>query len=278
MASQNTASMTHTFQAHDGETLLSEVVSVRCILLPGILTITGYDASSHVLMIRHSNEGKVNGTWNPHFFEQHFLNEPLLTMPQQVKTIFIGSEHQLIVPDALYDEAESGKWLRSLYHLHPEDIVLASVAKGEEAHYMLSIPVKMQALLHSYFPEANVLPLAAYQLNRPAQDGNLLRCLIAGNTVMATLYNGGKLCWHQVFGYEDIADIAWQFTTLCREQQIQPVDLKLEATTLTDEDYDMMLELETFFPKIQWSGSETGRQGHWSPVIFLAQQLYQCAL
>jgi hypothetical protein len=276
MASQNTAATVHTFQAHDEDTLVSEVASVRCILLPGSLTVAGYNSEGLVLMVRHTDA--PGGEWEPHFFEHQFLNEPLLALPQQTRALFIGSPYQLIVPDALYDAAESGRWLRSLYHLHPEDSVLASVAKGEEAHYLISLPVKMQALLHKYFPEADVLPLAAYQLMKPATDTPLLRCLIGSREVMATLYNKGKLTWHQVFTYDEVTDIAWKFASLCREYHIALMDLQLEATALCDGCYDQILELETFLPKIQWSGNDLGGQVYWSPVISLLQQLYTCAL
>ncbi len=277
MASQNIAATAHTFKAHDADTLLSEVATVRCILMAGSLTIAGYSDEGAVLAVKYHGYANPRNEWMPNFFEHQFLNEALLAMPQQVSAVFIGSAHQLIVPDALYDAAESGKWLRSLYHLHPEDSVLASEAKGEEAHYLLSMPVKMQALLHKYFPAANVLPLAAYQLKKPMESGNVLRCLISANEVMATLHQDQKLLWHQVFAYDEVTDIAWQLAQLCKEHHIPPIDLKLEVSTLCDSCFDEVLELETFFPKIKWDGKDGGSQGHWSPVTYLLQQLYECA-
>lgn len=276
MFSQNSAATAHTFQAHDADTLLSEVTSVRCILLAGSLTIAGYSDTGAVLAVKHHNYASPRNEWMPNFFEHLFLHEPLLAMAQQVSTVFIGSAHQLIVPDVLYDAAESGKWLRALYHLHPEDSVLASEAKSEEAHYLLSMPVKMQALLHKYFPSANVLPLAAYQFKKPAGAGSVVRCLISGNEVMGTLHRDEQLLWHQLFQYDDVSDIAWQFARLCKEYDVPPIDLKLEVATLCDGCYDDVLELETFFPKIKWAGKEHS-QGEWSPVNYLLQQLYECA-
>jgi hypothetical protein len=84
------------------------------------------------------------------------------------------------------------------------------------------------------------------------------------------------LRWHQVFNYEQVADIAWQFASLSKDQGIQQIDLHLEVTTLSADTYDHVLELETYFPKIKWSGRDIAGS-HWAPVIYLAQQLYQCA-
>lgn len=277
MTSLTTATTAHSFQAHDADTLLGEVTSVRCVLMAGSLTVAAYNDAGAVLAVKHNSYASPRNEWMPNFFEHQFLNEPLLAMGQQVSAVFIGSANQLVVPDAFYDAAESGKWLRSLYHLHPEDSVLVSEARSEEAHYLLSMPVKMQALLHKYFPSANVLPLAAYQLKKPAEKGALLRCLISGNEVMATLHTDGQLLWHQVFPYDAVTDIAWQFAQLSKEYHIPPIDMKVEVATLCDGCYDDVLELETFFPKIKWAGKENNIQGHWSPVTYLLQQLYECA-
>lgn len=276
MAAPNISTKAYSFRAHDGDTLLSEVVGVRCVLMPGSLTIGGYNEHGDVLAVGHHTYASPRNEWLPSFFEQQFLNEPLLMMGFQVSAVFIGSAHQMLVPDALYDATESGKWLRKLYHLHPEDSVLASEAKSEEAHYLLAVPVKMQALIHKYFPAADVLPLAAYQLKSTGAKAPLLRCLLTGNEVMATLHADGKLLWHQVFDYEVVEDIAWHFAQLCKEHGIPLIDLRLQVTTLCDGCYNDVLELETFFPKIKWA-SRDGSSGEWSPVTYLLEQVYTCA-
>lgn len=268
------------YPATGHDTLLSEVRDVHCILMPRALLITGFSQEGRILMARYNSYDRELPGWNAGFFEQEFGSEPMLRTPGQVKAIFIGSREELLIPNDLYQESAARKWMESLQAICPDDVLYGYDTRSADAQYAFALPAAMDKLLHRYFGDTRIIPLAAYQFHKPAAGvPNLFQCLIAQDTVIATLHQGGKLFWHQHFSYQTAEDIAWQVASLCRELSIPRVDLTIECTTLCDDCYDLGPELERYFPKIRWSvGSGGDGPDAWAPVVYLAQQLYACAL
>jgi hypothetical protein len=148
-----------------------------------------------------------------------------------------------------------------------------------EAEYVYAVPQAIEKLLHRYFGETPIIPLAAYQFHKvDAGIPYLAQCLITQDTVIASLHQYGKLQWHQQFPYSSVEDIAWQLAYLCRELAIPRIDLNIQCTMLCDTCFDIATELEQFFPKMKWSLALDSINDPWSPVVYLLQQLYACAL
>lgn len=277
MSSQVIADNHFVYHAHERDTLLSEVVASVCILLPRSFAVAGFGADGKVLVIKHIIAAAPRQEWDAAFFEYDFLNEPLLAIPSQLKAVFIAGDHTLAIPDDLYDADALRLWMNSLHHIPADDLLDTYSAVTDKLHYAFTLPVAIQKIISRYFTDARVLPAAAYQFFKPKtrKDANM-QCLITAESVTATLRIDGRLIWHQVFGYDTPEDIAWQFTYLCKTHQVHAIDLHVEATTLSSRDYQILPELETFFPKIEWSDRQMKNEGYWAPAIFLMQQLYAC--
>lgn len=274
-----TASTQYTYKAHERDTLLSEVSSVQLVLLPRALAIAGFTEDGQVLMVHYTAASTEHIDWGCDFFEHQFINEPLLGVPQQVKSLFVGSPYQLIIPDALYDERSTRSWLKNLYSILPDDWITEYHSEWDQAWYRMAIPRELHKLLTRYFGHTAVLPLAAPQFYKPdTSKAHLVQCIISGDLVFATLREQGKLQWHKVFEYSNVEDIAWQFAHICKQRGIRQIELRIEGTILCETCYDQLTELETFFPKIKWSAHSHSDEGHWAPVIWAMQQLYACAL
>lgn len=279
MSSQVITHNHHVYQAHERDTLLSEVVASVCILLPGALTIAGFGADGTVLIIKNNVSSQPATEWDASFFEYELLNEPLLAIPSQLKAVYIAGEHTLPIPDALYDADALALWMNSLHHFPTDSILDTYNAVADKLHYAYLVPEPIHNIITRYFNAAAILPAAAYQFYKPQNRKDAhVQCLISDNTVMASLRNDGHLLWHQVFNYAEPEDIAWQFTHIAKSHHIHPIDLNIEATTVSDRHPDLLWELETFFPRIIWSERQLKNEGPWAPAIFLMQQLYRCAL
>jgi hypothetical protein len=247
--------------------------------MPRALLIAGFGNDGQLVMARYNTYAATDPVWAPDFFEQEFINEPLFGVPQQVKTLFVGSREELLIPDAQYDEQAARAWMASLQAICPDDVLHSYPLDSAGAQYTFALPARIDKLLHRYFGDTPVLPVGAYQFYKPNTAAPyLLQCFISTDTVIASLHNNGKLLWHQQFGYTTVEDIAWQAAQLCRELHIPRIDLRLECTMLCDDCYELGRELECFFPKIKWATSGSSDKGHWAPVIYLLQQLYACAL
>ena len=269
----------HIYQAHEQDTLLSEVVSAVCILLPRAFAIAGFSASGKVLIVKYNSYENDRAAWDPAFFEYEFLNEPLLAMPSQLKGLFVGSEHTLTIPYELYDPGAVNEWMSTIHHMEAGSLVDVFNGRPDKLRYAFTIPKEVQAMASRYFETAQVLPLATYHFfKQKTRKDAYIQCFVGDNYVVASLRNNGQLLWHQVFGYTTATDIAWQFTHLCKHYHIHVIDLNIEATAPSDSFYDTLLELETFYPKITWSERQMKHEGHWAPAIFLMQQLHQCVL
>jgi len=273
------AGIHHTYRANEHDTVLSEVSDVYCVLMPRALLVAGFSEDGQVVMARYNSYSSADPAWEPHFFEQEFINETLFGVPQQVKALFVGSREELIIPNALYDERAARAWMESLQAICPDDVMYSHEIKSADAQHTFAVPARIDKLLHRYFGHTRILPVTAYQFHKPATDiPYLLQCFIAGDTVIATLHRSGKLLWHQQFAYSTVEDIAWQAAHLCREMNIRHVDLRVECTMLCEDSYELGVELERYFQKIKWAGGNGSDKGPWAPVLYLLQQLYACAL
>lgn len=277
MSSQGIAGNHYVYHAHERDTLLGEVVASVCVLLPRSFVVAGFSADGTVLVIKHITAAASQAEWDAAFFEYDFLNEPLLAIPSQLKAVFIAGEHTLAIPDELYDADALSMWMNSIHHLAADNQLDTYSATADKMHYAFTLPAPVHDIIARYFTEAKILPVAAYQFHKAKNRKDAhMQCLVADQLIVATLRINGKLTWHQVFDYTTAEDIAWQFTHLCKTHHIHAIDLNVEVTTLSERDYDLIPELETFFPKITWSAHQMQQVGHWAPSIFLMQQLHAC--
>jgi hypothetical protein len=268
----------HTYRANQHDTVLSEVATVQCILMPRAFLVAGFDEGGQVVMVQYRSYAATDPAWEPHFYEHEFMTETLLGVPDQVKAIFIGSSDAMLIPESLYDEKATRSWMERLFAIAPNDVLHTNKVATPDAQYVYALPESIDKLLHRYFGDTPIMPVAAYQFYKPGKSGNVLQCLIAEDSVIASLHQQGKLLWHQQFGYQTAEDIAWQASQLCRELQIPRVDLNIQCTMLCDSSFELVSELERYFPKIKWSVGTPTEGDHWAPVVYLLQQLYACAL
>ena len=279
MASPIIAADQRIYKAHQQDTLLSEVESVIAVLLPRSIAVTGFGKDGNALVIHYSDYAADRPEWDIHFFEQKLVDEPLLALPQQAKAVFAGGEQQMLIPAELYNAAEAAKWLRSLYPLLPDDSLVTYEAADDHAYYLIAIPDHIRKLATRYLPAARLLPLAACQFHKPdTKGGALLQCVAGPQEIIATLRRDGAILWHQVFAWHNVADIAWQFTYLCKSHHIDTATLRLETAAMNDNAYEPLQELETYFPMLQWPSYPQLEEKEWGPALFLMQQLYTCAL
>jgi hypothetical protein len=268
----------HTYRANEHDTLLSEVVAVQCVLMPRAFLVAGFGENGKVIIARYCGYAATDPEWDPHFFGHEFMTETLLGVPQQVKSIFVGSDVSMLIPTALYTEEEARGWLGKIQSLSPADVLHAYPVESPEAQYVFAVPEAIDKLLQRYFGGTPLLPVAAYQFYKPARSGYIMQCLLAEDKTIASLHHMGRLLWHQQFAGNSAEDIAWQAGYLCRELHIPRIDLNIQFAALSDDHYHQAAELERYFPKIRWSVNAPGDGGDWAPVIYLLQQLYACAL
>jgi hypothetical protein len=269
----------HTYRANEHDTVLSEVASVQCVLLPRAFLVAGFNESGRVVMARYNSYVATDPAWEHHFFENEFMTEELLGVPQQVKAIFVGSGETMLIPSTLYDDDAARSWMEKLDTICPDDVLHNYYAPSADAICAFALPAVMDKLIHRFFGGTPVLPLIAYQLYKPeSTPTGLFQCLLAEDKAIATLHQQGRLLWYQEFPYETVEDIAWKAAQVCREIQILRIDLQIQLTTLCDSCYSLGPELEQYFPKIKWSVGKAGDSGDWAPTVYLLQQLYACAL
>ncbi|MEO6831709.1 MAG: DUF3822 family protein, partial [Chitinophagaceae bacterium] len=249
------------------------------VLFPKTLLVAGYGKNGQLLMAHYHRADADTPDWDLKFFEHDFINEKLLGVPQQVKTIFIGNEESLIVPMELYNEKAAQDWLKSIYALSPRMVVYTQFLKSAEAHYLFGVPGELDKLLHRYFGSPKMLPAAAFHFHKPERAiPNLLQLLITQDKAIATLQQNGDLKWHRHFEFSNAEDLAFQAANLCREMHIPRIDLQIECAMLCEDCDDVALELERYFPKIKWTNAHALSEIANEHLVFLALRLYACAL
>lgn len=278
MASDTVAAQRRSFHANEHNTLLSEVDSVLCVLLPKAVLAAGFNADGQVVVAHFNADPATKTNWEPDFFEQQFMGETLLGVPQQIRAVFVASEHALLIPQSVFHADAARQWIQKLAAASPNEVLHHHPISQPEASYAFTLPAPMDKLLHRYFDTTPVLPLALYQHHKPTKAQCLMQCFVAEGRAYASLHQNGVLAWQQQFPCTTAEDIVWQVLGICHELHIPRVDVQMELTMASDAHFEMATELERYFPKIKWTRAAGAEDGAWAPALFLLQQLFVCAL
>src|ERR1043165_4096695 len=177
----------HTYRANEHDTVLSEVATVQCILMPRAFLIAGFNEEGQVVRARYNSYAASDPAWEYHFFEKEFMNETLLGVPQQVKAIFIGSEDSMLIPASLYEEGTARGWMEKLLSICPTDVLHSHKLEQPDAEYVFALPAPMDKLIHRYFGHTPILPVGAYQMHNAPKGNYMMQCLIGQDRVIASL-------------------------------------------------------------------------------------------
>jgi hypothetical protein len=274
----NSAINYHAYNVHEGETLMSQVSRVICVLLPRGLIVAGFSNHGDLLMIRYGDYSRTLPTWILDFYEHRFLDEPLLSNPENVVATFVASDKYMVIPDALYEEGAAEKWLRKIFFVEANEIVSVHRLHEDKARYTYAYPSTLRSLVGRYFTNSKLFPLSAYQFYKPYKTEHSLQCCITAEHVFASLYHNRQLQWHQVFDYEKGEDIAYQLKLLCKQNKINSDDLDMQATVTYRGLNPVLNEMSQYFPNIKESEVNVVANRQWASAIGLLQQLYACAL
>jgi hypothetical protein len=277
MAANNNSNNTfeQVYNVREDDTLSSKVALIIVVVVQRGLMLAGFSINKELLTIHYKGYNKNKQVWDLDFFEYLLSQEPLLTVREKVKGIFIASDKTLIVPDALYDEKEAKNWLRHIHHVDIKETIESHPLENDKARYLHAVPVKIMELLKINFKKVPALPLAVYQFRNARQQSLFLQCCITGEQVCATLHNYSQLLWHRIFDYSCAEDIAYMIKHLCAENNISPSKISLSCNTLTAAEYHSLNELSQYFPIIK-SGNGRTLTGSWDAPVSLAHQLLEC--
>ncbi|MBS1615163.1 MAG: DUF3822 family protein [Bacteroidetes bacterium] len=266
------------YRAHEQENLLSEVESVLCVLHPRSILLGGFNAGGQAILAHFCDYAPPQPSWDTSFFESRFMSETLLGMPQLIKAVFVSSEEEMLIPESLFQEKNAHDWLQKLNGSSPNNVLHQYKLAQPAARYAFMLPAAMEKLLHRYFGSIPLLPLAAYQFHKPANEQYLFHCLAGDGSATASLFHSGRLLWHQQFACDVAEDLAWKAASLCRELHIPRIDMHIELALLSDQNFYFATDLERYFPKIKWTRNLATEDGPWAPALFLLQQLFACVL
>ncbi len=155
------------YNVHGGDTLAGQVDRVICVLLPRALIVAGFSDRGDLLMIRYSDYKKSLPAWILDFFEHQFIDEPLLSQPAKVNSVFIASDKSFLVPEVLYNEATAEKWMKKIHFVEGNEVVSTYQLREDRANYLYSWPAAIKSLITRYFPKSKTYPFASYQFYRP---------------------------------------------------------------------------------------------------------------
>jgi hypothetical protein len=265
------------YNVREDEMLSSRVALVISVLLPRGLMIAGFSITKELQTIHYAGYSNTKPVWELDFFEQLFATEPLLTVREKVKGIFVSSHKNLIVPDELYTEVAATDWLRKLHYVEQQDVVTAYTLENDKATYLHAVPTYINELIKINFRKAVVLPLSDYHFAVRQVQSLHMQCCLSNEQITATLHNYSQLLWHQIIDYSTAEDIAYALKLLCKENYIDPAKLNITCNCVSGAEYDVVNELTQYFPNLK-AGNGLTIHARWEPAISLANQLLACVL
>lgn len=264
------------YNAQDDDGMMSRLATVICVLVQRGMLVAGFNVTKELLTIHYTGYNKNKPVWEINFFEHMFVQEPLLAARDKVKGVFICSNKNLIIPDALYDENEARNWLKHIYYVEQKDVIESYSLEEDKARYLQCIPMNITELVKINFRKAVTMPLAAYHFgNSTTRQSLYLQCCVTAEQVCATLHNYSQLLWHRVFDYTSAEDIAFEIRHLCMENNISPSKISLRCNSISATEYGIINELSAYFPGLR-AGNGRSINGQWDGAVYLAQQLVTC--
>ena len=83
-----------TYRANKHATVLSEVCTVHCVLMPRAILVAGYNEDGMLVMAHYNSYVAPVTSWHTDFFEHDFINEKLLGVPQAGKDDFYRQRYR----------------------------------------------------------------------------------------------------------------------------------------------------------------------------------------
>ncbi len=272
-ANNNTFEQVYNVQEDDN--LSSGVALVICVLVQRGMVVAGFSITKELLTIHYTGYNKTKPVWDLDFFEHLLSQEPLLAVREKVKGVFICTDKNLVVPDALYEEKDAKSWLRHIHFVEAKETIEIFPLEEDKARYMHAVPVHITELMKINFKKVPVLPLALYQFRHTRQQSLYLQCCLTNEQVCATLCNYSQLLWHRVFDYTCAEDIAFEIKHLCMQNNISPSKITMMCNTVSAAEYGILNDLSQYFPGIK-SGNGRTMSDNWDASTSLAYQLLEC--
>ena len=277
MKSVNNNIYEQVYNAQEDPSILAKVTIVTVVLVQRGILVAGFNAAKELLTLHFTGYNKSKPIWEINFFEHIFFQEPLLAARDKVKGVFFCSNKNMVVPEALYDEAEAKKWLQHIHFIERKDVIESYLIEEDKSQYMLAMPVEITELVKINFKKVTTLPLPVYHFNNASKQSLYMQCFITSEQVCATLHNYSQLLWHRVFDYTTAEDIAFEIRQLCMENNISPSKISLRCNTISAAEYDVVNELSQYFPGLR-AGNGRSLSSRWDGAIYLSQQLMSCVL
>lgn len=250
---------------------------VLCLLEPKAILVAGLNAQGEVFSARsYTNDGPA---WEIDFFTSICRNELLLRDIKMVKAVFVATQKQLLVPDALYQQEQAATMLRHCFHIAQDETIFTADANPDKAKILYALPNDLSAMIQEVFGKAPVIPVTADLGCKTDKTVSFhADCLLTQDKAFASLRINGQLHWHQVFDFANAEDIAYQLAAACRQNKVAIADLHIHSMSTHESLITVITELETYYPKIKYSGSNmVTEERQWLPVLYLLQQMNLCA-
>ena len=277
MTAINNTTYEQVYNLQEDDTISSRVSSVICMVLQRGVLSAGFGIAKELLTIHYSGYNKNKPIWDLDFFEQLFINEPLLAMRDKVKGVFVSSKKNIVVPDELYAENEAKDWLKHLFFIEPKEVINIFPLENDKAQYLYAVPVDIMELIKINFKKTTLQPLPVHHFSSAKVSSLYLQCTISSEQVVATLHNYSQLLWHKIFDYTCAEDIAYEIKLFCKENYIDSAKLNIVCDGVSASEYDVINELTQYFPAIK-AGNGSTMEEQWDPAISLVNQLYECVL
>ena len=276
MAEHNHNTFEQVYNIEEDENLATRVAIVICVLTQRGIMVSGYSIAKELLIIHYTGYNNDKPVWSLDFFEHLIQQEPLLAVREKVKGVFVLSDKNLIVPDALYEEKAAKQWLANIHFVEARDVIDSYPLEADKANYLQAVPRNIMELLKLNFRKASILPLPIYHFQNEQQQSLYLQCCFSSEQVCVTLHNYSQLLWHKVFTYTCAEDVSYEIKHFCIEGNISPSKITLLSNAVSAAEFDTLNELSQYFSGVK-SGSGQPITQRWDGAISLAQQLLVCA-
>ncbi len=193
------------WQMNQDEKTILQIVNTHLILWDKGCCFIGYTNEKTVVMAKYfvfEHDIQVTD------LEGIFMDEPIFGGEEPVTNIWLCTTRQSIIPKQLYKESLSKDWIRKVYYIGPDEIIIAIPLLKPAGYITFPIENSLHSFVADWFPNAIIdnIVNASFSDN---QSQNMTLCIMPNIATLAT-FDTKQLLQYVVFEYTNADEILYK--------------------------------------------------------------------
>lgn len=160
-------------------------------------------------------------------------------------SVFYNRKQSTLMPAARFPGADKKSVCDLMFGEDERSVCFSEYIKGMNVEVMYRVPVEIRDAFQSAFPYHRALHSTACGI--PANNHDLLRCVVYHNSIKITAVKNNELQLVQYFEYSSPADVCFHLLNVCTQLNMDAATVPLLLSGMIDEHSNLYKEVYKYF-------------------------------